>query len=362
MTLPRVEIDLDKVEANARTLVDRLAPRGIRVTGVTKATLGAPEVAAALERGGATGIGDSRVKNLARLRGARSVLPRTLIRSPMLSEVDAVVREASISLNTELTILEALDAGAGQQGVGHGVILMVELGDLREGVAPASMAELALRVERLPSLHLVGLGTNLACQSGIVPDQSKMHELSALVEQVEAAVGRRLDVVSGGNSANLGWALTTQNVGRVNDLRLGESILLGTDPLHRLPIDGLHTDACVLLAEVIEVQTKPVQAWGTVGQAAFGIAATRSGHGTRRQALLAVGHQDVDPMGLTPPAGCSVLGASSDHLVLDVGDCSVHVGDRFAFEPSYGALVRSMTSPFVTKDLHRRRTDALPDL
>ncbi len=355
MTAPRLEVDLAKVEANARTLVQRLGRRGIRVVGVTKAALGAPEVAAAFERGGVTGLGDSRVQNLGRLRAGGSLLPRTLVRSPMPSEVDAVVRDASISLNTEPAVLAALATAARRRRITHGVVLMVELGDLREGVAPESLIALAQQVERHRSLTLVGVGTNLACQSGIAPDDSKMEQLSSLVEQVEASLERRLSVVSGGNSANLGWALSTADVGRVDELRLGESILLGMDPLHRSPVEGLHTDACALIAEVIEVQTKPAQPWGTVGQSAFGVAPDRPGSGTRRQALLAIGRQDVDPDGITPPAGCSVLGASSDHLVLDVGEEPVAVGDRLELGVDYSALVRAMTSPFVAKDLFRTR-------
>ncbi len=346
---PRIEVDLGKVEANAASLVERLGGQGIHVVGVTKATLSAPEVARAFERGGVAMLGDSRVQNLARLESAGSTTPRMLVRSPMLSEVEAAVRVASVSLNSEERVLDALDDVARRQRSAHGVILMVELGDLREGVAPSAVVDLATKVEGRWGLDLVGLGTNLACQSGIVPDAAKMDELSSLVERVELVLGRRLAVVSGGNSANLGWALTTPDVGRVNELRVGEAILLGTDPLHRTPIEGLHTDACQLVAEVIEVQAKPSQPWGAVAQAAFGTAAGRTGSGVRRQVLLAVGRQDVDPDGLLPPAGTAVLGASSDHLVLDPGEQPVVVGDELTFGLDYSALVRAMTSPFVTK-------------
>lgn len=356
MSAPRLVVDLGKVEANARVLVDRLGRRGIRVTAITKALLGAPAVGAALERGGVEGLGDSRVQNLARLRAGGSTLPRTLIRSPMLSEVEAVVCDADRSLNSEVTVVDGLDLAAGRYGTTHGVILMVELGDLREGIATGDVVNLACHVEGLAHLTLAGLGTNLACQSGIAPDQSKMDELSTLVAAAEQAIGRPLAVVSGGNSANVDWALTTADVGRVNELRLGESILLGTEPLHRTVIAGLHADACVLIGEVIELQTKPSQAWGTVGQAAFGTPRARDGHGCRRQALVALGHQDTDPIGLRAPGGCITLGASSDHLVLDVGDLAVHVGDELTFDLNYSALVRAATSPFVTQELRSLAT------
>lgn len=347
MTAPRLEVDLDKVEHNARTLVQRLAPKGIRVTGVTKAVLGSPAVAAALQRGGATGLGDSRVENLARLRAAGVVLPTTLIRAPMLSRVDVVVAASDISLNTEAEVIENLGAAARRTSVVHGVVLMVELGDLREGIADTDVVDAAVHVVAQQGLRLVGIGTNLACQSGVVPDQMKMDELSAVAERVEARIGRRLDMVSGGNSANLDWAMETTDVGRIDELRIGEAILLGTEPLHRRPIDGLHLDAFTLAAEVIEVATKPAQPWGDIAQGAYGDVRIRVATGKVRQAILAVGRQDVDLDGLRLPPGFEILGMSSDHLVVDVGDHDVAVGQELRFGLGYGALVRAATSPYV---------------
>lgn len=347
MTAPRLLVDLGAIAHNARTLVGWLAPRGIRVTGVTKTSLGSPGVARAMLDGGVTGLGDSRIDNLERLGAARIDAQRTLIRSPMLSQVDRVVRDADTSLNTEALVLNALSDAALRRGTTHAVVLMVELGDLREGVPAADLVDLARSIGPRAGLTLVGIGTNLACQSGVVPDQPKMDELSRLVDEVEATCGVDLSIVSGGNSASLSWALTTDDVGRVDELRLGESIMLGMDPLHRQPIEGLRTDGCTLVAELIEVQTKPAQPWGELAQAAFGTPTPRPGAGTLRQGILALGRQDTDPDGLTPPAGITVLGMSSDHLVVDLGDHDLDVGDEVAFQVGYSALVRAMTSPFV---------------
>ncbi len=347
MTAPRLDVDLDLIAQNTRVLVDRLAPRGIRVTGVSKASLGSSAVAAAMVRGGATCIGDSRMENLERLRTADRITPLTLIRSPMLSQVDRVVRSSDMSLNTERVVLEALSVAAVRHRVLHDVVLMVELGDLREGVAVDEVVELAAAVAGLAGLRLAGLGTNLACRSGIVPDQDKMDQLSGLVDLVETRVGHPMTIVTGGNSANLDWAFGTDDVGRVDELRLGESILLGTEPLHRQVVAGLRTDAFTLVAEVIEVQTKPTRSWGTIAQDAFGHTPERGRPGTVRQAIVALGRQDVDPDGAVPPAGMTVLAASSDHLVVDVGDHGIVVGDQVAFQLDYSALVRAMTSPFV---------------
>lgn len=176
-----------------------------------------------------------------------------------------------------------------------------------------------------------------------------MSELSALADSVESEFSISLDLVSGGNSANLRWALSGADTGRVNNLRLGEAILLGCEPLHRQPITGLYTDAITLVAEVIEAKIKPARPWGTIAQTAFGEAAVVACRGDMPRAILAIGRQDVDPSGLHAPRGISVLGASGDHLIINAGGTLPAVGTEIRFGLNYSALIRAMTSPFVTK-------------
>jgi predicted amino acid racemase len=353
VSVPRLEVDLDKIHHNARELVERLGRRGIGVTAVTKAFLGWPPIVEQLQRAGVAGLGDSRLENIVAMRAAGITAPITLVRSPMLSQVEDVVEHVDVSLNTELTVLRALSsaavATATATGRRHGVVLMVELGDLREGILPADLVGVAAEVVGLAGLDLVGIGANLACQNGIAPDARNMAELSALATSIEAALGIELAVVSGGNSANLDWALGGVDVGRVNDLRLGESILLGRETLRREPIEGLFTDAFTLVAEVIESKVKPSAPWGMAGLSAFGLAPPVIDRGDRRRVIVAVGHHDTDPAGLTPPEGYAVVGASSDHLVLDTGGVVVAVGDEVRFGLDYRALIGAMSSPFVTR-------------
>jgi predicted amino acid racemase len=348
---PRLEIRLDRIHHNARTLVDRLALLGIGVIGVTKAALGLPEIARELISAGATRIGDSRIENIETMRRAGLSCELTLIRSPMISQVERVVAYANVSHNTEIDVVERLSACAKAQGRTHGVLLMVELGDLREGILPAQLPAFVGRVLRLPNIDFRGIGTNLACQSGVSPDQENMDVLSSLADSLEETFGVEVETVSGGNSASLGWALSTTDAGRVNALRLGEAILLGRDPLNRKAIEGLYTNAFTLVAEVIECKRKPTKPWGQLGQAAFGLAKTRADRGLISQAILALGRQDIDPDGLEAPDGMEVLGASSDHLVLDTGPRSPAIGSEVRFQLNYAALLRAMTSPFVTRSI-----------
>jgi ornithine racemase len=354
VTAPRLDIDLGKIHHNARALVSSLATKRISVTGVTKAALGSPAIAGALLRAGVARLGDSRIENIEAMRGAGLTAPMTLIRSPMISQVERVVRHVEVSFNTEPAVITGLAAAARAAGTTHGIVLMVELGDLREGIMPGGVADVVSHTLGFPDLELRGLGANLACQSGVVPDARNMAELSAIATSVEATLGRRLDLVSGGNSGNLDWALSGADTGRIDDLRLGEAILLGREPLHRRPLDGLHTDAFTLVAEVIEAKDKPSRPWGDLAQTAFGARPPATDRGTTLRTIVAIGEQDIDPSGLLPPPGIRVIGASSDHLVLHTGDRRVEVGAQIAFQLNYSALVRAMTSPFVAKELHDR--------
>jgi len=356
MAAPRLEIDLEKIYHNANELVVRLAEHDISVTGVTKAALGSVEVANTLLRAGVTSLGDSRLESIKAMRlNGNDVLLRDasmmLIRSPMLSEIEQVVRYADTSCNTEISVIKKLSLEAQKQGRTHQILLMVELGDLREGIMPGDLIATVGEVIGLPNIVFKGIGSNFACRSGVSPDATNMAELSELSDRVEATFNLTLDTVSGGNSANLLWALNTNvsDKGRINSLRLGEAILLGCDPLHRQPIEGLHTDAFTLIAEVIESKLKPSQPWGDIAQMAFGEAPLAIDRGTVRQTILAIGRQDVDPDGLRASVGNQIYGASSDHLIVECANRELIVGEEMAFQVNYSALVRAMTSPFVAK-------------
>lgn len=355
MTAPRLEIDLAKIGHNARVLVNLLGGYGISVSGVTKAALGLPDIAREFMAAGVAGIADSRVENIQTMHRAAVKAHMTLIRSPMVSQASMVVRNADTSLNTELDVISELSKAAGALGRTHGILLMVELGDLREGIMPADLEHVVRRVLGFPNLSLKGIGTNLACRCGVVPDAENMRELSTLADRIDAVFGPVLSIVSGGNSSNLNWVVEGADTGRINNLRLGESILLGCEPLHRQPIEGLHTDAISLVAEVIESKIKPSQPWGKIAETAFGAPVPLANDGHFSQAILALGHMDTDPGGLTPPPGIEILGSSSDHIVVGSGERRLAVGAEIGFQLNYSALIRAMASPFVTRRIERQK-------
>ena len=243
----------------------------------------------------------------------------------------------------------------------HQVALMVEMGDLREGIMPCDLNSMVTEVLALPNIVFRGIGTNLACRSGISPDAVNMSALSTLAAGIEATFQLTLAMVSGGNSANIQRALNKPINGPtlINDLRLGEAILLGCEPLYRQLITGLYTDAITLVAEVIEVKSKPSQPWGDVAQNAFGDVLSpinNNDDSKTKQAILAIGIQDTDPNGLQAK-GIKILGASSDHLVVEAAGGNIVVGQEVRFQLNYSALLRAMTSPFVSKFFTKNLTD-----
>lgn len=348
MSVPRIEIELDKLSHNARKLTALYGSRGIHITAVTKGVCGSIRIANALLNSGIRSFGDS-ITNIQKMREGGIDAQFILIRSPMPSEVERVVEFADVSLNTEISVIRLLADQATKHGKTHRVILMIELGDLREGILPSDLELVVKETLGMQGVKLAGVGTNLACFGGVRPTEANMQELSAIVDNLQRKFGIDFEVVSGGNSANYQWFVSTPDVGRVNHLRIGEAILLGCDTLTRERIPGLDTDAFTLVAEVIELKTKPSKPYGEIAQDAFGHVPGYEDKGNIRRAILALGRQDVDVSAIKPRIKVNVLGASSDHLILDAGDSGLEVGVEVRFDVNYGALLRAMTSPYVEK-------------
>lgn len=349
MPAPRIEIDLRKIRHNTRCLVDRLRPRGIDVIGVTKGVCGYPAVAQAMLNGGAVGLADARVSNIERLRNASITAPISLIRTPMLSQVEQVVSLCDASHNTEIAVIEALSEASSRQGTVHDVILMVEFGDGREGILPSDLEVIARRVLALKGVRLKGIGANFACLNAAPPDSVAMNRISCLADAVEQSCGVLLQVVSGGNSASLALIHSVGSLGRTNCLRLGEALLLGVEPLTQTKIAGLHTDAFCLVAEVIEVHarersdrtTKPSSISERIAEVCL----------PHARIILGIGQQDVDAVDLSLPPGTNLVGATSDHLVLETRDRRTKVGDEMRFQPNYSAVLRAMSSGDILVEL-----------
>ena len=349
MSAPRIEIKLDKLIYNARKLTALYGSKGIHITAVTKGVCGSLRIANALLKSGIRSIGDSHIANIQKMREGGINAQFILLRSPMPSEVEQVVEFADVSFNSEISVIKLLADHATKRGITHRVILMVELGDLREGILPSDLELVVKETIDMHSIKLAGVGTNLACFGGVRPTEAKMRELSAIAGNLQRKYGINFEFVSGGNSANYQWFVSTLDVGLINHLRIGEAILLGCDTLTREQIPGLYTDAFTLVVEVIEFKTKPSKPYGEIAQDAFGHIPVFKDKGNMRRAILALGRQDTDVSTIKPRIKANVLGASSDHLVLDIKGQNLGVGAEVQFDIGYSALLRAMISPYVEK-------------
>ncbi|MGB0866764.1 MAG: alanine racemase, partial [Granulosicoccaceae bacterium] len=362
-----LEIDLDIITGNAAQVVGFCADHSIDVCGVTKATCGSPMVARAMLKGGVTSLGESRIDNAKRLRYGGVHDPLWMLRIPSPSEAEEVVRLFDLSLNTEIDTLDALNKAALDQGKQHDVLVMLEMGDRREGVLDEELIPLCEAVEAMVGLKLAGIGANFMCVSGILPTAEKMQRIASAAENVQQVIGRELQFVSAGNSANLAM-MDSPPPSIINHLRVGASILRGENALTGGTLDWLQSGAFRLQAELVEIQHKHSLPEGTVGRDAFGGVPEFVDDGEQLRGIVNLGRLDMRHEGLTPETdGVEVVAASSDHLVLDLNhNRHFDVGDSIAFQLDYGALTQAMLSPYVSKVLvnrrQRRRTTTVIDL
>ena len=353
---PRLEIYTDRIETNARAVIALCREHGAQVACVTKVMSAHPAILHALEAAGADMIADSRVTNLQSIANTGLTLPALLLRSPTPSRAVDVVRCAEYSLNSSAETIELLSHAAGLLKRTHKVIVMVDLGELREGIRPDRVVAVVREVARCANLEIVGLGTNLACFAGVAPTTENMQTLVELRDACREVADLPLDLISGGNSAALPLLASGLMPKEINHFRIGEAITLGRNVLDRSPWPGTRQDTIRIVAEVVEVERKPSIPLGQRGQDAFGTQIEFVDRGIRKRAICNIGRQDVVVDGLTPEdKGVIVLGGSSDHLVLDVEEAedNVKVGDELGFFPSYGSLLAATTSPYMQKAVIR---------
>ena len=345
---PQLEFDLALLRSNADAVISRCRGLGIRVCGVVKGVDGLPEAARVLRAAGAEELGTSRLEQVAKCRAAGVPGPWLLIRIPGLTELPDVVALCETSLQSEWPTLLALEEECLRLNKTHRVIVMTDLGDLREGFWDKDeLVDVCERVEReLPHVQLAGIGVNLTCYGSTKPTPEKMNELVGLARQVEQRIGRKLEIVSGGATSSFTLVHWGTMPAGVNHLRIGEAILLGKDLQVDWGIrdmDYLRMDALTLRAEVVEVKDKPTYPIGEFAIDAFGRKPVYEDRGIRRRAILALGRADVGELESLIPRepGLTVIGGSSDHCIVDVEDCPrrLQVGDIVEFSLCYSHML-----------------------
>lgn len=352
MSFPKLIVNYELLKNNVKSMVELCESKGIKVAGVTKVFCGNPHIAKAYVEGGVSFLADSRIENLQRLK--EFDLPKIMLRLPMISEAEKVVEYADISLNSEIETIRALSEKALEKNRVHKIVLMVDLGDLREGFFDeGDLFKAVEKILALKGVKLIGIGTNLTCYGGVIPSMEHMDRLNRLKREIEEKYNIELEIISGGNSSTL-HLLAANDLQGINNLRLGESLVLGTESAYGQQMEGTRNDAFKLQVQIIEVKEKPSVPIGEIGRDAFGQVPTFVDRGVRRRILCAVGKQDVDLDSLYPvDKGLVILGASSDHLILDGSDSEINykVGDIVEFTMHYVCLLRAMTSEYIKKEL-----------
>ncbi|MCZ7663364.1 MAG: alanine racemase [Thermoleophilia bacterium] len=348
-------VELESIRQNTAAVKKLLDRHGLALTAVTKGCLAEPAVARAMLAGGATALADTRDLSLRRLRQS---FPEMEIQRIHLPSVTSPFEPGDVTFVSSVSSARAVAASAvaGRRRV----MLQVETGDLREGVALEDLPDLAAAVLADERLELAGVATNFACfQDERVPELRARprtghriarrgcggqafvlkRALRASVEAVARATrlllerGIPVPRVSGGNSSVLALLRGGESLpAEVTELRCGEALLLGQDALVYRPLAGCRQDACRLRAEVLEEYTKSLR-------------------GRReRRLVLDLGSQDLGTGAVRfVGQGLFDAGRSSDYLVMAVeaDGPRLEVGDRVEMIPSYAALVAAWTSPFV---------------
>ncbi|HHV46650.1 MAG TPA: alanine/ornithine racemase family PLP-dependent enzyme [Tissierellia bacterium] len=351
MKYPAIEINLSKIRRNTEIVVNICKNYGIDVVGVTKVSNGSVDLAKAYIEGGVRILGDSRIENLK----AYESLPvrKMLIRIPMLSEAEDVVRYADISLNSEIEVIRALSREAEKIGKVHEIILMIDVGDLREGIYYENeVFETVEEILKLKGVKLTGIGTNLTCFGAIIPSRENLGRLVDIKDKIERKFNISIEVISGGNSSSLCLIQKDEMPKGINQLRIGTALILGLIEVTWTRIAGTYIDAFKLIAEIVEIKRKPSKPIGEVAMDAFRNVPVFEDEGEMIRAICAIGKQDCDPNFMEPvDKRIRILGSSSDHLILDITKCKddYKVGDTISFVLDYVAILRCMTSNHINK-------------
>ncbi len=350
-----ITLNRRKLRENYEHLDRVFRENGIEWSVVAKVLCGHPEYLSALMELGIEQICDSRLDNLKIIKSLNPDIETVYIKPPTKRSAKRIVEFADVSFNTELETIKRLSNAASEAGKIHKIVIMIELGELREGVMREQFIDFYAQVFELPHIEVAGIGTNLTCMYGVLPNQDKLIQLSLYTQLVEAKFNRRIPYISGGASVTI--PLIDQGLlpKGINHFRVGETLFLGTDVYHSQPYAHMHHDVFKLYAEIIELNEKPLVPIGEMGQNLTGQVAQFESAlpgASSQRAIVDLGLLDVEDGHINPvDANIQIAGASSDMIVLDLGENPQNhqVGDLVEFRMDYMGLLRIMNSHYVTK-------------
>lgn len=363
--MAKITINSRKILDNISLIDDLMSAYGLQWSLMTKVLSGNSEVLKSILSADVCSkvhsFGDSRLSSLAMIKEILPNAKTMYIKPPAISMVDEVIRFADISLNTSFDTIEALSYEALKQEKKHQIVIMIEMGELREGVMHDNLITFYDSVFKLPNIEVIGIGTNLGCLYGIEPTYDKLIQLSLYKELIEAKFNTKINLVSGGTSITLPLIRSGKVPRAVNHFRIGEAAFLGMTPFDNSRFESLHTDAFEYHAQIVEIEEKHYIPEGNITDASIGHTVMKNYSPNKKsyRALLDFGILDVDTSELEPiDDDVDFIGTTSDLSVYDLGinendsgETVYKVGDEIVFNPSYMGVARLMTSKFIDKEI-----------
>jgi predicted amino acid racemase len=301
---------------------------------------------------------DSRISNLKKIKNLNPDIQMVYIKPPAKRSIESIVRYADVSFNTEIYTIQELSKEAQKQNKVHKIIIMIEMGDLREGVMGEELIEFYGKILSLPNIEIRGIGTNLNCLSGIMPTQDKLIQLSLYKQLIEAKFNIEIPWVSGGTSVAIPLILKNARPMAVNHFRIGEALFFGKDLFTGETIKGMHNDVFKLYTEIIEITEKPDTPIGELGESGVGNTFVLDEEAdlsmTSLRAILDIGLLDMQPQYLeAEDSGITIVDASSDMLVIDISNAEkkYKIGDLVSFKIRYMGALYLLNSDYIEKTI-----------
>lgn len=300
-------------------------------------------------------ICDSRISNLKMIKQIQPSIETIYIKPPAKRMIKSVVKYADISMNTEIETIKLLSAEAKKNDKVHKVIVMIELGELREGIMHENVTAFFAKVFSLPNIEVVGIGTNLSCLYGVLPNKEKLVQFCLYEKLIEEKFNKKIKYLSGGSSVTIPLIFKKLLPKNVNHFRVGESLFLGTDVYNDTSLKNMRTDVFLLYSEIIELIEKPLIPSGEMGTNVEGHAIEfdeKLKGKTSYRAIIDSGLLDVDEMHITPlDSNLKIIGASSDMFVIDLADNpkKYKVGELIGFKMDYMGVLRILNSKYIEK-------------
>ncbi|MCK5168756.1 MAG: alanine racemase [Bacteroidales bacterium] len=355
-----VTLDIKKLKLNFDYLNTLFKKNGIEWSVVSKILSGNKEYLTELLKFDIKTISDSRVSNLKMIKSINPKIETIYIKPPAKRAISSVVKYADISMNTEFETIKLLAEEAKKQNKMHKIIIMIELGELREGVMGEDFMAFYESVFKLKSIQVVGIGTNLTCLYGVLPNHDKLIQLSLYEQLIEARFNRQIKYVSGGSSVTIPLIFQNLLPKGINHFRVGETLFLGTDVYNNRPLKKMNSDIFKLYSEIIELTEKPIVPEGDLGTNVEGedleFDPVNIGE-TSNRAIIDIGLLDVDISHIElVDKTIKLAGASSDMIVIDLDENrkKYKVGDLIEFKLDYMGALRILNSKYIDKRTKRQ--------